>query len=72
MVGTVADEYLEGGPMFDNTCTACGKRQLIFPSQVSRMVNHDHGITVEYVCWCGAEQSWTTGKSADVRSRLAA
>lgn len=58
--------------MFDNTCTVCGKHQLIFPSQVSRMVNHDHGITVEYVCWCGAEQSWTTGKRAGARTPLAA
>lgn len=50
--------------MFDNHCTACDKRQLIFPSQVTAMSNTDHGIVVSYTCWCGAEQTMTTGKAA--------
>ena len=32
--------------MFDHHCTACDKRQLIFPSQVTSLVNTDHGIIV--------------------------
>ena len=54
--------------MFDNICTACGKRQLIFPSQITGMINHDHGgISVDYTCWCGADQTWTTGTASDRR-----
>ncbi|UAL29439.1 hypothetical protein K8W59_17035 [Nocardioides rotundus] len=58
--------------MFDNTCTACGKRQLIFPSQITGMTNHSRGITVTYVCWCGADQAWTTGLAARHRDLTAA
>lgn len=50
--------------MFAHVCTACGKRQLIFVSQVTSLVNTDHGIEVAFTCWCGAEQSWLTGKAA--------
>lgn len=50
--------------MFDSYCTACNKHQLIFPSQVTSLVNTDHGIVVTYTCWCGAEQSLTTGRAA--------
>ena len=32
--------------MFDHHCTACDQRQLIFPSQVTSVVNTDHGIVV--------------------------
>ena len=56
---------LEGGsPMFDIHCTACEKRRLIFPSQVSSVVNTEHGIVVTLDCWCGAEQKLRTGKGA--------
>ncbi len=48
--------------MFDHTCTACEKRQLIFPSQVTGMANTDRGIVVSFTCWCGAEQVIVTGK----------
>jgi hypothetical protein len=50
--------------MFDHHCTACDKRQLIFPSQVTAMSNTDRGIVVAFVCWCGAEQSMVTGRAA--------
>ena len=53
--------------MFDHHCTACARRQLIFPSQVTRIANTDHGIVVEFGCWCGSEQSIVTGKAADPR-----
>ena len=43
--------------MFDHHCTACAKRQLIFPSQVTGMANTDRGIVVAFTCWCGAEQT---------------
>jgi len=48
--------------MFDHHCTACDKRQLIFPSQVTSLVNTDHGIVVAFTCWCGAAQTMTTGR----------
>ncbi len=33
--------------MFDHQCTECGKRQLIFPSQVTSLANTAEGITEE-------------------------
>lgn len=55
----------EGGPlMFDNHCAACDKRLLIFPSQVTSMVNTEAGIVVAYTCWCGSAQTWLTGSKA--------
>ena len=50
--------------MFEHTCTACGKRQLIFPSQVTGLTNTDHGILVSLTCWCGADQTLLTGRRA--------
>ena len=50
--------------MFDHKCTACEKRQLIFPSQVTSMTNTHDGIVVAFTCWCGAEQTIVTGKAA--------
>ena len=48
--------------MFAHDCSSCGKRQLIFVNQVTSLVNTDHGIVVDFTCWCGAEQSLLTGK----------
>ena len=53
--------------MFDHKCTQCGKRQLIFPGQVTSLVNTDEGIVVTHTCWCGAEQTWVTGKAVGAR-----
>jgi hypothetical protein len=53
--------------MFADTCTTCGKRQLIFPSQVTSLVNTERGIAVAYTCWCGAEQTWLTGRARTER-----
>ncbi len=50
--------------MFDHHCTACDKRQLIFPNQVTSVDNTDHGIVVTFRCWCGAAQTWLTGRRA--------
>ena len=48
--------------MFDHECTSCGKRQLIFPTQVTSVTNVDAGIVVRFSCWCGADQTWVTGR----------
>ncbi|MCW2798053.1 hypothetical protein [Nocardioides sp.] len=56
--------------MFDHNCTACGKRQLIFPSQVTSLTNTEHGIVVTYTCWCGAGQTLTTGRTAARADRV--
>ena len=58
-------------PMFDHHCTDCGKRQLIFPSQITSMNNTDHGIIVAFRCWCGAEQTMVTGRAAARRPKVA-
>lgn len=50
--------------MFAHHCTSCAQRQLIFPSQVTSLVNTDHGIIVAFTCWCGADQTLLTGKRA--------
>ncbi len=48
--------------MFDHYCTACRRRQLIFPTQVTSVTNTEHGILVAFTCWCGADQTWVTGR----------
>ena len=58
--------------MFDHLCTACNKRQLIFPSQVTSLVNTDHGIVMAFTCWCGAEQTMLTGRAVEDREPVAA
>jgi hypothetical protein len=50
--------------VFAHHCTACDRRQLVFPSQVDRVDNTDHGIVVDFRCWCGAEQTLVTGRGA--------
>ena len=63
---TLARPTMEGkeAPMFTHHCTACGRRELIFPSQVVGLENTDQGIVVRFACWCDAEQTLLTG--ADV------
>ncbi|MCW2767809.1 MAG: hypothetical protein JWO11_3768 [Nocardioides sp.] len=56
--------------MFDHNCSACGKRQLIFPSQVTSLTNTAHGIVVAYTCWCGSDQTLTTGRTATGADRV--
>jgi hypothetical protein len=56
--------------MFDHNCTACGKRQLIFPGQVASVTNTVDGIVVAFTCWCGADQTWVTGSRAPGASRV--
>jgi hypothetical protein len=50
--------------MFDFDCPACERRQLLFPSQVTGIVNDDHGIEVLVTCWCGAAGAIRTGRAA--------
>ncbi|QNN54686.1 hypothetical protein [Nocardioides mesophilus] len=58
--------------MFDHICPACNKRQLIFPSQVTSVVNSDQGIEVSYTCWCGSSQTWVTGRAVTEKAQVAA
>jgi hypothetical protein len=50
--------------MFDFDCPACERRQLLFPSQVTGIVNDDHGIEVLVTCWCGTPGAIRTGRAA--------
>lgn len=50
--------------MFTHTCSACHRRELIFPSQVTGLENTDQGIVVTFTCWCDAEQTMITGVKA--------
>jgi hypothetical protein len=53
--------------VFAHHCTACDRRQLIFPGQLDRIDNTHHGMVVSFRCWCGAEQTTVTGRGADRR-----
>ncbi len=44
--------------MFAHHCSACDRKMLIFPGQIARMHNTDHGIEVDFTCWCGNAQTW--------------
>ena len=56
--------------MFDHKCTACAKRQLIFPSQVTAMNSSAAGILIRFTCWCGAEQTMVSGKAATTAAKV--
>lgn len=56
--------------MFDHYCTACAKRQLVFPSQVTSLTNSDRGIVVTFTCWCGAEQAMATGRTSEQATKV--
>jgi len=43
--------------MFVHQCTACERRQLIFPSQVTGMADYEGAAVLAFTCWCGAEQA---------------
>ncbi len=43
--------------MFVHTCTACAKRQLIFPTQFTGVSGERGAVVATFTCWCGAEQS---------------
>ncbi len=58
--------------MFLLNCSECGKRQLIFPSQVEGIVNDDAGIHVHVTCWCGAAGTIHTGLAAGAPQRVPA
>ncbi len=57
-------------PMFDHNCTVCSTRQLIFPGLITSMTNTDRGIVVAFTCWCGAEQTMTTGRATEPRRKV--
>ena len=42
--------------MFTHDCTACERRQLIFPSMVTGVTRTDDATALAFTCWCGAEQ----------------
>ena len=43
--------------MFVHECSACRRRQLIFPSQFSGVAATEGGVDVTFTCWCGSEES---------------
>lgn len=49
--------------MFDHYCPACEKRQLLFGSQITQIVNDEQGIVVLLTCWCGEPAAIRTGAS---------
>ncbi len=57
--------------MFDNNCPVCACRVLIFESQISSVANTVDGIVVSFTCWCGTEQTQTTGRVVRDRARQA-
>ena len=57
--------------MFDNNCQVCASRVLIFPSQVTSLANPDQGIVLGFTCWCGTEQTTTTGLASGRSEKVA-
>ena len=55
--------------MFDHHCPACGKRQLLFASQITGIVNDEQGIVVLLTCWCGEPAAVRTGTGGRPRPR---
>lgn len=51
--------------MFDVFCTACSRRQLIFPGQVLGIVNDGAGIHVVFRCGCRQTSVWHTGRRSE-------
>lgn len=43
--------------MFARECTECGKRMLIFPSQITAIDSTGADLALTYQCWCGADQT---------------
>ena len=59
--------------MFDVFCASCDRRQLVFPGQVTGLVNAPLGIAVQFRCTCGELGVWTTKRgSASARAAAAA
>ena len=50
--------------MFDVFCTACSRRQLVFPGQVLGIKNDESGIHVVFRCSRDHVGVWDTGRSA--------
>ncbi|CAM3159358.1 hypothetical protein NODU109028_00620 [Nocardioides dubius] len=44
--------------MFVHHCSACDRRQLIFPSQITGAATQDGESGLAFTCWCGSEQIW--------------
>ncbi len=47
----------KGSAVFVHTCSACERRQLIFPSQFTAVAAGEQGPVATFTCWCGAEQT---------------
>lgn len=43
--------------MFTHTCSACERRQLIFPSQITAVTSVEAGVAYHFTCWCGQAQT---------------
>ena len=60
----------KGTAVFVHECTACRKRQLIFPTQFVRVDGEQGRPVATFECWCGAEQraavGWTPSPKSDV------
>jgi len=49
--------------VFTNRCSSCDRTQLIFPSQVTGLVEGGSELVLAYTCWCGAAQTWTVSEA---------
>lgn len=48
--------------MLVHPCSACEKRQLIFPSQIEGVAATAEGrLSFSFTCWCGAAQTHVDG-----------
>ncbi|MGV3564677.1 MAG: hypothetical protein ACO1ON_15485 [Nocardioides sp.] len=58
--------------MFTHDCSACDRRQLIFPSMIEGVTRAEGGTQVSFTCWCGAPQTAVRSAKRDERTLVAA
>ncbi|GAB2632007.1 hypothetical protein GCM10027270_20280 [Nocardioides ginkgobilobae] len=55
--------------MFTHDCSACDRRQLIFPSMIEGVTRTEDGTQVSFTCWCGAPQTSLRGSASRAGDR---
>jgi hypothetical protein len=58
--------------MFVHECSACHRRQLIFPSQFTASRTVPGGLEVTFTCWCGAHETSVMSSLLDEELPVAA
>lgn len=58
--------------MFVHHCSACDRRQLIFPSQITGTASQNGEAGLAFTCWCGSDQIWFLERKVSAALAVAA